>query len=67
MAVLGDHSAKERARKKKRMKTMLLLRTEVWAEESSLVHLGIKRVEDDAAKDFVLCGDDHSVGCCLSK
>jgi hypothetical protein len=24
-------------------------------------------VEDDAGKDFVLCVDDHSVGCCLSK
>jgi hypothetical protein len=33
-------SSVEALRKKKRMKTMLLLWTELWAEESSLVHLG---------------------------
>jgi hypothetical protein len=27
----------------------------------------LKRVENDTGKDFVLCVDDHSVGCYLSK
>jgi len=43
-------SSVEALRKKKRMKTMLLLWTELWAEESSLVHLGIAPSQASRAK-----------------